>query len=74
MGVDKAGIAEHMTAVNDAVGGDIQVVADGLDEAVLTVEVGVLQDAVAVITGDELGNVPDQQGGHGDSSLADSDG
>ena len=74
MGVDEAGVAEHVAAVDDTVGGHVQPGADGLDEAVLAVEVGVLQDAVAVVAGDELGDVPDQQGGHGDSSLADSDG
>ena len=48
-----------MAAVDDAVGGDVQIVADGLDEAVLAVEVGVLQDAVAVVAGDELGDMPE---------------
>ena len=69
VGVDEAGVAEHVAAVDDAVGLHVQIAADGLDETVLTVEVGALQDAVAVITGDQLGDVPDKQGGHGVSSL-----
>ena len=65
MGVDEAGVAEHVAAVDDTVGGHVQPGADGLDEAVGAVEIDVLQDAVAVVAGDQLGDVPDEQGGHG---------
>ena len=54
VGVDQTGVAEHMAAVDDAVGLHVQITADGLDGTVLTVEVGALQDAVAIIAGDQL--------------------
>ena len=65
VGVYKAGIAQHVPPVDDLIGGDVQRRADGLDEAVLAVDIRVLQDAVAVVAGDQLGYVPDKQGGHG---------
>ena len=69
MGIDQAGVTEHMAAVDDLVGADVQRRADGLDEAVLAVDIRVLQDAVAVVAGDQLVNVLNEQGGHGNSSL-----
>ena len=60
----KAGVAEHVAAVDDAACGDIQTAADGLDEAVLAVDIGVLQDAVTVVAGDQLGDVFQQQSSH----------
>ena len=69
MGVDQTGVAQHMAAVDDLVGADVQRRADGLDEAVLAVDIRVLQDAVFVVAGDQLVNVLNEQGGHGNSSL-----
>ena len=65
VGVYKAGIAQHVPPVDGLVGGDVQRRADGLDEAVLAVDIRVLQDAVAVVAGDQLGNILNEQGGHG---------
>ena len=69
MGVDQTGVAQHMAAVDDLIGGDVQRRADGLDEAVLAVDIRVLQDAVFVVAGDQLVNFLNEQGGHGNSSL-----
>ena len=69
MGVDQAGVAEHMPSVDDLIGGDVQRRADGLDEAVLAVDIRVLQDAVFDVAGDQMVNVLNEQGGHGNSSL-----
>ena len=69
VGVYKAGIAQHMPPVDDLIGGDVQRCADGLDEAVLAVDIRVLQYAVFVVAGDQLVNVLNEQGGHGNSSL-----
>ena len=69
MGVDQTGVAQHMAAVDDLVGADVQRRTDSLDEAVLAVDIRVLQDAVAVVAGDQLVNVLNEQGGHGNSSL-----
>ena len=69
MGVDQTGVAQHMAAVDDLVGADVQRRADGLDEAVLAVDIRVLQYAVFVVAGDQLVNVLNEQGGHGNSSL-----
>ena len=69
VGVHQAGIAEHMGAVDGAVGGGVQVRAELLNEAVLAQDVHLGQDPIAVITGDELGNILDQQGRHSLSSF-----
>lgn len=69
MGVDQTGVAEHMAAVDDLVGADVQRRADSLDKAILTVKVRVMQYAVFVVAGDQLVNVLNEQGGHGNSSL-----
>ena len=69
VGVDQTGVAQHMAAVDDLVGGDVQRRADGLDKAILTVKVRVMQYAVFVVAGDQLVNVLNEQGGHGNSSL-----
>ena len=69
MGIDQAGVTEHMAAVDDLIGADVQRRADGLDEAILTVKVRVMQYAVFVVAGDQLVNVLNEQGGHGNSSL-----
>ena len=71
VGVHQTGIAQHMAAVDGLVSGDVQSCANGFDEAVFAVEVNVLQDAVTVVAGDQLGDIPNEQGGHGDSSLTD---
>ena len=60
VGVHQAGIAEHMGAIDGAVGGGVQVRAELLNEDVLAQDVHLGQDAVAVVTGDELGNILDQ--------------
>ena len=65
VGVDQTGVAQHMAAVDDLVGADVQRRADGLDEAVLAVDIRVLQYAVFVVAGDQLVNVLNEQGGHG---------
>ena len=64
VGVHQAGIAQHVAGVDGLVGGDGQIFADGLDEAVLTVEIHVLQQPVAVVAGDQLGDVFQQQSSH----------
>ena len=69
VGVDQTGVAQHVAGVDGLVGGDSQLGADGLDEAVLTVEVNVGQQTVVVVTGDKLGDVFQQQGRHIASSL-----
>ena len=69
MGVDQTGVAQHMAAVDDLVGADVQRRTDSLDKANLTVKVRVMQYAVFVVAGDQLVNVLNEQGGHGNSSL-----
>ena len=69
MGVDQTGVAQHMAAVDDLVGADVQRRTDSLDKAILTVKVCVMQYAVFVVAGDQLVNVLNEQGGHGNSSL-----
>lgn len=69
MGIDQAGVTEHMAAVDDLVGADVRHRTDSLDKAVLAVKVRVMQYAVFVVAGDQLVNVLDKQGGHGNSSL-----
>ena len=67
--IHKAGVAQHVAAVNDPVGCGVQAGADLLNKAVLAQHIHVVQHAVIVVTGDELGNVLDKQGRHGLSSF-----
>ena len=64
VGIDQAGIAQHMAGVESLIGGNIQRRTDGFDEAVLTVQIDVGQQTVVIITGDQLGNMFDQKGRH----------
>ena len=64
VGIDQAWIAQHMAGVEGFIGSFIQCRADGLDEAVLTVQIDVGQQTVVIITGDKLGNMFDQKGRH----------
>ena len=60
VGVDKARIAEHMAAIQNFIGFFVQICSDRPDDAVLTVKVRVLADAVLRIASHQLRNVLDQ--------------
>ena len=53
-----------MTSVNGSVGGDVQMGADLTDEAVLAVEVHVLQQLVLIVAGHQIADAADQQACH----------
>ena len=70
MGIDKTRVAEHPGAVDDLIGGSAEPGAHGADEAVVTEDVCVLPEAVAVVTGDDGADVFQQQGCHETSLLS----
>ena len=69
VGVHQAGVAKHVGAVDGTVSGGVQIGTDFFDETVLAQNVHMGQDPVAVVAGDKLGNVFDQQGRHSLSSF-----
>ena len=72
MGVDQTGVAEHMGAINGFAGGDIQLWPDGADEAILAIQVGMLQHLILVVAGDKIAHIANEQGIHTCSSFTDS--
>ena len=65
VGVDQAGIAPAAAPVDDRVGGLGQIGTDGADNAVLAVEIDMLQNRIAVVAGDHGLQPAYQQRGHG---------
>ena len=74
VGVDKAGIAPQVRAVDHLVRGVGQRRAEGADHAALAVEIHALEHAVTVVAGDGGGKILDEQRGHRTSSFPISDG
>ena len=62
--VDQTGIAQQMRAVDLARGFLRQIFADGADAPVLAVDIHAVQERVVIVTGDESGEIADQQIGH----------
>ena len=60
VGVDKAGIAQHVRAVQHRVGLPVKVGGDGPDDAVFGVQIHVFQQGIVVVTGDEGGDIANQ--------------
>ena len=59
-----------MAAVDDGIGGLREVGADGLDKAILAIEVHSVENIVAVVAGDQGVQIFQQQGGHGTTLLS----
>jgi hypothetical protein len=70
MGVDEAGIAPAMGAVQHCVGGLGQVGAQAADDPVLAVQVHMVQNGVGVVAGDYRVQIAQQQRGHGVTLLS----
>ena len=68
VGVDEAGVDRHGGGVQHRVG-LVVVRADGDDDAVPDEEVDALIEGVAVVAGDHVPGVFDEQGGHGKTSF-----
>ena len=64
VGVHQTGVAQHMVGVDGSVGGNVQMGADLTDEAVLAVEVHVLQQLVLIVAGHQIADAADQQACH----------
>jgi hypothetical protein len=64
MGVDKARIAEHVTAVQNLVGRGVQLRAYGPDDAVFAKQIHAAKYVSAAVAADQRVDIPDQERGH----------
>ena len=63
--IDKARIAEHMACVDGLIGGFVEILPDGADDAVLRVEVDIFIHAVFVVARDKACDLFDEKCFHG---------
>ena len=63
--IDKARIAEHVACVDGLIGGFVEILPDGADDAVFCVEVDVFIHAVFVVARDKACDLFDEKCFHG---------